>query len=75
MKKYFDKIETNHNVMLGKPVLIGTRLSVELILRKLSQGATIEDLKKMYPDFTLEQYEAVMEYAADILANEEILAI
>ena len=73
MKNYLEFIESNHTIMLGKPVIKGTRLTTELILRKLSQGATFEDLVEMYPDFNKAQYQAVLEYAADVLANEEIL--
>jgi uncharacterized protein (DUF433 family) len=73
MKNYTEFIESNHTIMLGKPVIKGTRLTVEMILRKLSQGATFENLAEMYPDFNKSQYQAVLEYAADILANEEIL--
>ena len=73
MKKYKDLIEENHKILLGKPVLKGTRISVEIILRKLSQGATKADLKEMYPNITEEQINACFEYAADLMANEEVL--
>lgn len=73
MKKYLEQIEENPNVLLGKPVLKGTRISVEIILRKLSQGASITDLKEMYANITDEQINACFEYAADLMANEEAL--
>jgi uncharacterized protein (DUF433 family) len=44
-----DRIEINPKVMMGKPVISGTRIPVELILRKLSEGATEEDLLDAYP--------------------------
>jgi len=44
-------IEINPKVMLGKPVIRGTRIPVELILRKLGEGATEEDLLDAYPNF------------------------
>jgi uncharacterized protein (DUF433 family) len=74
MKKYRNLIEENHTILLGKPVLKGTRIGVEIILRKLSQGANFADLQKMYPTISEEQIGACLEYAADIVANEEILA-
>ena len=46
---YASRITANHQVMLGKPVIKGTRITVELILRKLSEGATPADLVTMYP--------------------------
>lgn len=73
MKNYSEFIESNYAIMLGKPVLKGTRLTVEMILRKLSQGATFDNLKEMYPSFNSSQYQAVLEYAADVMANDEIL--
>jgi uncharacterized protein (DUF433 family) len=75
MKKYDQLISSDHKVLLGKPVIKGTRISVEAILRKIAQGATINDLLVMYPHISLIQIQAAMEYAADSLANEEILTI
>ncbi|MBD0255561.1 MAG: DUF433 domain-containing protein [Cytophagales bacterium] len=46
---YQERITADYQVMLGKPVIKGTRITVELILRKLSQGATVQDLLAMYP--------------------------
>jgi len=73
MNIYTDYIVTDHRVMLGKPVLKGTRLTVELILRKLSEGATHADMLNMYPHLTENHLFAVLAYAADVLANEEYL--
>jgi len=53
-----DKIEVNPKVMLGKPVIRGTRIPVELILRKLSEGATQADLLDAYPRLTREDIHA-----------------
>jgi uncharacterized protein (DUF433 family) len=47
-----DRIDVNPKVMLGKPVIRGTRIPVELILRKLGEGATVEDLPDAYPRLT-----------------------
>ena len=44
-----DRIEVNPKIMLGKPVIRGTRVPVELILRKLSEGATEHDLLDATP--------------------------
>jgi uncharacterized protein (DUF433 family) len=66
MNGYTDYISTDYRIMLGKPVLKGTRITVELVLRKLSQGATVGDLLQMYPHLNYEQINAVFEYAADI---------
>ena len=43
------RIELNPNIMLGKPIIKGARLPVDIVVEKMAYGATIEDLKKDYP--------------------------
>ena len=69
------RIEANPSVMLGKPVIRGTRVPVELILRKLGEGATQGDLLDAYPNLTAEDIQAAMIYAADTLAHEETILL
>ena len=59
-----DRIEMNPRVMLGKPVIRGTRIPVELILRKLSEGASEADLVGAYPRLTREDIDAAIRYSA-----------
>jgi uncharacterized protein (DUF433 family) len=66
-----DRIEVNPRVMLGKPVIRGTRIPVELILRKLAEGVTEADLLDAYPRLTPEDIKAAIGYAADTIAHEE----
>ncbi len=68
-----ERIEVNPAVMLGKPVIRGTRVPVELVLRKLSEGATEADLLDAYPRLTREDIQAALAYAANTLANETIV--
>lgn len=70
-----DRIEVNPKKMLGKPVIRGTRIPVELILRKLSEGAKDADLLDAYPRLTTEDIKAAIGYAADTLAHEETVLI
>lgn len=70
-----DRIEINPKIMLGKPVIRGTRITVELILRKLGEGATEADLLDAYPGLTPEDIRAAVGYAADTLAHEETLLL
>lgn len=67
------RIVIDNNVMLGKPVIRGTRIPVELLLRKLAEGASEETLLDAYPQIRSEDIRAALEFAADTLANEEIL--
>ena len=66
-------IEINPEVMLGKPVIRGTRIPVELILRKLGDGANERDLLDAYPNLKAEDIRTAMIYAAEVLAHEEIV--
>jgi len=68
-----NRIEINPAVMLGKPVIRGTRIKVELLLRKLSEGATEADLLDAYPNLTAEDIRAAIAYAADVIAHEELI--
>ena len=68
-----ERIEINPAIMLGKPVIRGTRIPVELVIRKLGEGATEEDLLDAYPRLTREDIQAALVYAADTLAHETIL--
>ena len=58
-----ERIEINPEVMLGKPVVRGTRIPIALLLRKLSEGATEEDLLDAYPRLKREDIRAAMAYA------------
>jgi uncharacterized protein (DUF433 family) len=70
-----DRIEINPDVMLGKPLIRGTRLTVELILRKISEGASEAELIDAYPNLTPEDIRAAVAYAADTIAHEETILL
>jgi uncharacterized protein (DUF433 family) len=69
------RVELNAEVMLGKPVIRGTRIPVELLLRKLGEGASIEDLLDAYPRLTQEDIRSALAYAADSIAHETVLEV
>ena len=71
--EHTDLIERNPEVMLGKPVIKGTRITVELIVRKIAGGYSIDELLKAYPHLTRQQIQAALEFAADVVANEEVI--
>jgi uncharacterized protein (DUF433 family) len=66
-----DRIEINPKIMMGKPVIRGTRITVELVLRKLAEGAKEPDLLEAYPKLTVKDIHAAIRFAADTLAHEE----
>jgi len=67
------RIEINPAVMTGKPVIRGTRVPVELLLRKLGEGATEDELLEAYPNLEREDIRAAVAYAADIVAREDLV--
>lgn len=70
-----NRIEINPKIMIGKPVIKGTRIPIEIILRKLSEGATEEDLLDAYPRLTRADIHAAVGYAADTIAHEETIFV
>ncbi len=68
-----DRIEINPKIMLGKPVIKGSRITVELILRKMAEGADERALLDAYPHLTKDDIHAAVRYAADTLAHEEVM--
>ena len=71
---YRERIGSDPDVMLGKPVIRGTRITVELILRKISEGMAVEELLQAYPHLRREDILAAVSYAADVIAKEEMIA-
>jgi len=67
-------IEQRPDVMLGKPVIKGTRLTVEIVLEKLGGGVPDEDLLASYPFLRLEHIRAAQAFAAEFLAQHAPLA-
>lgn len=70
---YRQFITRNPEVMLGKPVIKGTRITVELIMRKMASGYAIDDILQQYPHLKTQQIQAAFEYAADMIAHEDTL--
>ncbi len=70
---YHEYISINPEIMVGKPTIKGTRITVELIVRKLGEGATVDDLLISYPHLKKEEIFAALQYAAAVLAKDESL--
>lgn len=68
------RVVSNPKVMLGKPVIKGTRLPVAMIVEKVAYGATLDDLRLDYPFLTEEDVRAALLYAAKRVSLEEIHA-
>jgi uncharacterized protein (DUF433 family) len=68
-----DYIEERRDVMLGKPVFKGTRLTVEHVLRELGTGMSWQDLLENYPNLKPEHIQAAIQFAADVVAMDRCI--
>jgi uncharacterized protein (DUF433 family) len=75
MNKKRELIVSNPAIMLGKPIVVGTRITVELILEKLAAGETIEDLLEAHPQLTREAILAALAYTVNALRSDIIYPI
>jgi uncharacterized protein (DUF433 family) len=69
------RIEINPRVMMGKPVIRGTRITVELILTKLAEGESETELLEDYPHLKQDDIRAAIAYGAASVAHEEIVLL
>ena len=68
-------IQSNPSIMMGKPVIKGTRITVELILEKLAAGETVEQIIEAHPKLTREAIQAALEFAAEALRADVVYPI
>ena len=72
---WYDYIEQKSDVLRGKPVIKGTRIGVDLILEKVGNGDTIDDLLFAYPRLTKNEILACITYGASLVRNEIIIDV
>jgi uncharacterized protein (DUF433 family) len=75
MNEQLERIRIDPKVMVGKPVIRGTRIPVELIVRMLAQGIPEADILKEYPRLELEDIRAALAHAAQVLAHEDVFPL
>lgn len=75
MKNWKNYIEINPEIMYGKPVIKGTRITVDLILEKMSNGQQNQDIIKDFPDLKEEDLFACLAYATSLLRNEVTISL
>jgi uncharacterized protein (DUF433 family) len=69
---YLDRIIVDPAILVGKPVIKGTRISVEIVLERLSQNLSLQDLFDAYPRLTEDDVKACLEYAHALVQGEKI---
>jgi uncharacterized protein (DUF433 family) len=70
-----ERVVINPQIMVGKPVIRGTRIPVELILRMFAQGISEKEILREYPRLQTADIRAALAYAAQTLAHEDILPL
>ena len=68
---YQDRIVTNPDILVGKPVVKGTRIAVELVLEYLAHTPDLDELFADYPELTREDVQAVLAYAQDAVERQQ----
>lgn len=68
-----ERIESNPEVMAGKPVIRGTRIPVDMILRKLGAGLSVQEILEEHPHITAEDVHAAQAFAADYISSDEFV--
>ena len=66
----FDRIVSNPTILGGKPIIRGTRISVEMVMEWIASGASRDDILKSYPHLSTEDVQQVTSYAAQAVKNE-----
>ena len=74
-EKLFQRIVVNPKIMGGKPIVKGTRITVEQVLKMLAQGLTTQEILKDYPHLSKDDISAVLLYAAKIASEEEVYPV
>jgi len=70
-----ERITIDSEVMVGKPVIKGTRITVQLIVQLLANGATETEILNDYPDLKKEDIKAALLYASECLGREEVIPV
>ncbi len=70
-----ERIVVDPKVMVGKPVIKGTRIPVDAIIRRLAEGLSVKEILEEYPNLKEEDIKAALEYAAKILSGEEVIPV
>lgn len=70
-----ERIVVNPKIMVGKPIIRGTRIPVDSILKRLADGMSVGEILEEYPNLTGEDIRAALRYVSEVVAGEEIIPI
>lgn len=72
---WHDRITVDPKVLVGKPVIKGTRIAVEFVVERLSQGWTVDQILREYDHLTSDDIQACLSYSCDVLKSEHVYVI
>jgi len=72
---FLERIIIDPEIMAGKPVIRGTRIPVDLLIKLVAQGLSLEEIIKDYPHITKEDIQAALLYGSEVVANEDVFPL
>jgi uncharacterized protein (DUF433 family) len=75
MPDWHDRITVDPDILVGKPIIRGTRISVELLMERLGDGRTMEQILESYPRLTRADVLAAVRFVTEIFREEDFVAI
>lgn len=73
--RWTKRIATNPDILTGKPIVAGTRISVELILDCMASGWSVDKVVEAYPHITPDDVLAALAFAADVMRNKPFVSV
>ena len=70
-----ERIVVDQKVMVGKPIIKGTRIPVDAIIRRFAEGMSIEEILEEYPNLTTEDIKSALRYAAKVVSGEDVIPL
>ncbi|MFH1098264.1 MAG: DUF433 domain-containing protein [Candidatus Desantisbacteria bacterium] len=70
-----DRITINSKIMVGKPIIRGLRITAEQILKALANRVPTQEILDDYPELELEDIQAVLLYASELVAQEQVFSV
>jgi len=74
-ERYKERIVIDLRIMVGKPVIKGTRIPVDAVIRRLAEGMTVKEILEEYPNLTREDITAALEYCVHLISEEDIIPL
>jgi uncharacterized protein (DUF433 family) len=74
-EKVKERIIVDPQIMVGKPIIKGTRIPVDAIIRRLAEGMTIKEVLEDYPNITRDDVLAALEYCVYLITGEDVIPL